>query len=297
MSGSNGQPPLPPEVQAGEGDAIFRRTPVAPLGTDDLPIGWSLVLAREFEEVAPNTWGAAAAGPNGWAPVDGAFGASAAGFGTARWMRGGLLEAVPGALRIHTQYNAPSGDWLVDGVKQTAYGGAPHPGYGEFHIRFGFACSTLALRGIGPYVSMRPARGSWGSEWVLAEAPTGDGSVIASSVHADFTGRGDMAVWGDRFSQTRLTADLSFPHTIEGRRTFRSVAGQTVATFRYWLDGVEVTPDDRYWRDNPFAVEPWIFSATGFVAGPSARQYAAPDDTTPRDSWIEISYLQIWTPV
>jgi hypothetical protein len=292
MSGS--QTPLPPTNEPGSGDPSLRRMPAAVLPTDDMPAAWSLVVSQEFDEVPAGTWGALAAGPNGWAPVTAAFGSAAAGLGTARWMRGGLLEAVPGSVRIHTHYNPPSGEWLVDGFQQAGYAGAPHPGYGEFHLRVGVQCSARAMRGIGPFIAMRPAGGGWGCEWTLFEAP--DGGVAAAAVHSDQSGRGSLT-HGDRFSQVRVAADLSALHIIDARRTFRSVAGQTVATFRYWLDNVEIGGRDSFWRDNPFAIDRLVFIATGFVAGPRARFYSLPDATTPADSWTEVSFLRIWAPV
>jgi hypothetical protein len=293
MSGS--QPTLPAANESREGDFTLRRVPVFALPTDDLPAAWSLVVAQEFDEVSVGTWGAAAVGLNGWAPVTGAFGSAAAGLGTARWMRGGLLEAVPGSVRIHTHYNPPSGEWLVDGIQQVGYGGTAHPGYGEFHLRFGVQCSAASMRGIGPFAAMRPAGGGWGCEWTLFEAP--DGGVAAAAVHSDPSGRGSLALNGDRFSQVRVPVDLTALHIIDARRTFRSVAGQTVATFRYWLDNVEIGGQDAFWRDNPFAIDRLVFMATGFVAGPRARFYALPDASTPPDSWTEISFLRIWAPV
>jgi hypothetical protein len=291
MSGS--QTPLPLGVQVGSGDPEFRRKPATPDPAADLPAGWSMVVSREFDEAPVGTWGAAAAGPNGWAPVEGGFGSAAAGLGAARWMRGGLLEAVPSSLRIHTHYNPPSGEWLVDGIQQMGYAGAAHPGYGEFHVRFGVQCSA-AMRGVGPFVAMRPAAG-WGCEWTLFEVP--DGGVAATAVHSDRTGRGSLSLSGDQFSQVRMNADVGAVHVIDARRTFRSVAGQTAANFRYWLNGNEIGAQDAFWRDNPFAIDRLVFMATGFVAGPPARFYSLPDATTPADSWTEISFLRIWAPV
>lgn len=257
----------------------------------DLPDGWLPVVDQGFDEMPVGVWGDLAAGMQGWRPMREAWGSSASALGAVVWEQGGGLESVESGLRIHTAREGDPPEWRTDGVVQDA------AGVGQFHLRLRFRCSSAALRGIGFYAGLKPADGGWGSEWALLETPGGTGEICATTIHSDQTGRRNLALFGGRPSRVEIPCALAEWHTIEARRTFRSVGGQTLATCRYWLDGTECGGDDGLWIDNPFNTEPLIFTAFGFVARAGVITYGgAPDETTAADNFLEIDLIQIWSP-
>ena len=280
-------------------------TAPAPTGGPALPTGWVQVFEDDFTYATVGTTGVAVLDPSKWAQRT--FGTGP--FYGGQLANGGCWEQGTSSLKGHVKWNGSA--WLLDGFQQGTQNNSPssggyHAGYGQFHCQFKIRFSHFYSPGVGAYLLMWPANNLWGTEIDFLETPGANKNRLMVTCHRDLRGLYDLNDGNDTPSINEVPHDMTAWTTIDARRTYTTINGQRRATFRQWINGIEVGDstflygaDRTDWTDVPFLDEPMVFGAAGMVN--SADWYAPPGfpsvaNGTPADSWFELDYVRIWTP-
>lgn len=253
----------------------------------DPPAGWRQAFRDDFSQ--PAQWGIDALDYNIWKHRN-------YGYYDYEWGREVGVEnheATGSTYRNHVRKISGTNLWGVSGAQQGSQNGDPngygyHAGYHQLHVRPRQRWSHANAPGIGAYVLLWPASNRWTSEIDIMEMPGRTKNTSLATMHWN----GDPGP--DQSADAAMGIDLTQWHTFDLRRTYRQVNGVTAATVQLWIDGVAVQAPPG-WIDNNRLTDPMVCGVNGFPSG--AGWYGgATDGTTPDDAFLELDFLQLWTP-